>query len=271
MSIEKDALVHLELRTLQGFHIDGTDIPVRLVPKDMVLQSLESFLPQRKRFRGGFTTSYIADFAIYSAQFPGGKCFVDQAEMGARIYFDLGDIENPGHGQNRAHIKLEQTAPFAALLNLPNKQLSQKELAEWLEDWSQFFVGYSSSGEAITPGNVVASIRRVTIAAKKESTTEHRDFKAEKSGFESIEVRSEAELPAGIRFTCIPYHGLDQRSFELRLSVINGDSPRLVLRHVRFEESKEQMANEFSDKLSTALKSAGAEADIYLGEFSLLL
>lgn len=265
--IDKAALEHLENRSLQASEVPGTDIPVRLVPKDVSVQSLEKFLVNRKSYRGSFATHQITDFARYAATFAGGNCFVSPDTMSARIYFDLGSVEQPGHGQHVGNIQLDRTAPFTALINAQGKQLQQKELAEWLEDWSEFLVAFSSGGEPITTGNAVAAVRSITIAAKKEVQNNEQNFKSARTGFEEIEARSEVALPAGFRFSCVPYHGLEARSFELRMSVITGDSPRLVLRHVRFEESEEKMAAEFSTLLSTALKSSGAEAALYLGSF----
>lgn len=104
----------------------------------------------------------------------------------------------------------------------------------------------------------VASIRRITIAAKKEVTSSQDSFKGARTALEEIEAKSEEEMFAGFRFACHPYHGLNQRSFEIRMSILTGgDAPKLVL---RIEEAEEQMALEFAKLLGTALKSGGADA-----------
>lgn len=268
MTIEQAALQHIEQRALQASAIEGTSTPARLVPHDVKIQSLEGLMVNRSRYRGTFASHLIAEFASYAATFPGGATFVDQDKVSARAFFNLGTTEEPGHGDHYADVKLQATAPFLAFRAVVTKQLSQKALAEWMEEWAPYLTAFDGAGITLHFGQAVAAVRRITIGAKKEITTSQGDFSASRTGFEQIEARSEEQLPAGFRFESAPYHGLDSRSFELRLSVITGDEPRLVLRDVRFEEAQEAIAQEFADKLKTALKSAGAEADLFIGTFA---
>lgn len=270
MSLDKDALQFLETRALQAQAIDGTDIPVRMVPKEVAIQSLEPYLKNRVSYRGLYQTKSILDFARYSGKFSGGSCYVDQEKMAALQFFDLGSVAEPGHGKHRALIKLQETAAFTAVRKINGNTITQRDLAEWVEDWRAYIVPYLANGDAVDVPRAVASIRRITIAAKKEVVTNQENFKGSRTALEEIEAKSEQEMFAGLRFKCIPYHGLDERSFELRLSIMTGgDEPRLVLRLVRIEEAEEAMAQEFAEKLNTALKSGGAESDIYLGSFEL--
>ncbi len=267
MSMQIEALAWLEQRALQAQETAGLSVPVRLLPKDVSAHSLEKFQAHRARFRGAFSTSAIADFVRYAGKYSGGSCFIDQEKMSARAIFDLGDLQQPGHGDHRATLTLQRTAPFTALLQIEGKQTEQKSLAEWMEDWKDYLIAFTADGEAIDAKKAVAAIRRITIAAAKEVTSTQDDFKGTRSALEQVEARSDNGLPAGFRFICTPFHGLDQRSFELRLGVITSDTPKLVLRGVRFEEARELMAQEFADKLDTGLKSGGADADVYVGTF----
>ena len=170
-TIDKTALEHLEQRTLQAHAIEGTAIPARLVPKDVVIKSLEHLMPHRASYRGGFVTHLIHDFATYASEWPAGRCFVDQEHMSARIYFDLGTVETPGHGEHHGNIQLQRTAPFVAFRNMAGDTHTQKALAEWLEDWAAYLVAFDSTGEVLNIGAAINAVRRITIAAKKESTT----------------------------------------------------------------------------------------------------
>jgi hypothetical protein len=58
--------------------------------------------------------------------------------MTARSVFNIGTLDNPGHADNVASITLKKTAPFRALLQIDGRRLKQKQIAEWLEDWSDY-------------------------------------------------------------------------------------------------------------------------------------
>ncbi|STF30642.1 CPS-53 (KpLE1) prophage protein [Escherichia coli] len=55
-------------------------------------------------------------------------------------------------------------------------------------------------------------------------------------------------------FKCVPFEGLKERPFKLRLSIITGDRPVLVLRIIQLEAVQEDMANEFRDLLVEKFK-----------------
>ncbi|EIS9346266.1 DUF2303 family protein, partial [Escherichia coli] len=65
---------------------------------------------------------------------------------------------------------------------------------------------------------------------------------------------------------CIPYEGLGNREFTLRLSILTSEQPVLVLRIVRVEAAEEEIAKEFRD----LLKERFEEEDIltFIGTFS---
>ena len=51
------------------------------------------------------------------------------------------------------------------------------------------------------------------------------------------------KIPATILFTCNPYHGLDDREFVVRVSILTGgDKPKISLRIVKLEANEEDMA-----------------------------
>ncbi|ENE9728944.1 DUF2303 family protein, partial [Escherichia coli] len=64
----------------------------------------------------------------------------------------------------------------------------------------------------------------------------------------------------------IPYEGLGNREFTLRLSILTSEQPVLVLRIVRVEAAEEEIAKEFRD----LLKERFEEEDIltFIGTFS---
>lgn len=69
--------------------------------------------------------------------------------MLARSIFNIGTLDNPGHADNVASIKLKKTAPFRALLSINGDHLNQKQIAEWLEDWSDYLTAFDADGNTM--------------------------------------------------------------------------------------------------------------------------
>ncbi len=61
-------------------------------------------------------------------------------------------------------------------------------------------------------------------------------------------------MPVAFDAKCVPFEGLKERPFKLRLSIITGNSPVLVLRIIQLEAVQEEMANEFRDLLVEKFK-----------------
>ncbi|EFA1376509.1 DUF2303 family protein, partial [Escherichia coli] len=145
------------------------------------------------------------------------------------------------------------------------KQL-QKSLAEWLEDWADFLTAYDSDGNVLDIKQAISAVRRLTIDAKRSAEYEEQNFSGSRSVMESVEAKSKEIMPATFRFECIPYEGLGNREFTLRLSILTSEQPVLVLRIVRVEAAEEEIAKEFRD----LLKERFEEEDIltFIGTFS---
>lgn len=246
------------------------------LPENVKVESLERFMPNRRRYRGNMATTQIDQFAEYTnttaAETLEGQdaltvpCFVDPENMTAKVFFDLGTVEKPGHGDHTAQLDLPKTAAFQELLGKNGRPLDQKELAEWLEDWAPQLTVTAENGEPLNLPAAVGAVRRITIGATAESTNEESTFGGRRSSMSEIEAKNRDTLPAFIEFTCEPYHGLDERTFRLRVSLITGEKPRLVMRIVRLEHHQEEMAKEFREHLVHSLD--GNLVDTFVGKFS---
>ncbi|WP_286801357.1 DUF2303 family protein, partial [Marinobacter sp. UBA2498] len=185
--------------------------------------------------------------------------------MTAKVFFDLGTVEFPGHADFTARLNLPKTAAFEELLGKNGRALDQKELAEWLEDWAPQLKVTSETGEPLNLAAAVGAVRRITIGAKSESSSEERTFGGRRSVMSEVEAQNKDTLPAFVEFTCEPYHGLQERTFRLRVSLITSEKPRLVMRIVRLEHHQEEMAKEFREHLEHALD--GNLVDTFVGKF----
>lgn len=248
---------------------EATERTAVAVPQDVQIADLEHFMSQRRRFRGQMATGVIGEFANYvNGRVTGApiQCFVDADSMSAEAFFDLGDTDSPGHAAHRALLKLPKTSDYNELLgNAAGAQWGQKALAEWIEDWADCITLIGGDGEELLRGSAIAAVRRITIGAKAESTSEEQSFGARRSSMSEVEAKHQDTLPAFIRFECIPFQGLPERTFTLRVSLLTGgESPKFSLRLIRHEQHLEEMTVQFQEIL---LKELDEAVTTFVGTF----
>ncbi|MFV7497262.1 YfdQ family protein [Klebsiella michiganensis] len=257
---------------LSGYHledINGLACPTVLRPENTSVESLERFSLERFRFRGAMDTTSIDDFVRYSVSYAQeeekARCFIDADNMLARSIFNIGTLDKPGHADNVASIKLKKTAPFRALLAINGDHLNQKQIAEWLEDWSDYLLAFDAGGNTMTIAQAAQAVRRVTIQQATQADHEDSDFIGKKSLMQSIEASSKEVMPVAFEFKCVPYEGLGERRFSLRNSLLKSSDPVFVLRIVQLEAQEEAIANEFRDLLVG--KFDGKPVETFIGNF----
>lgn len=267
-----DAIQEIKKLVLSGYHLNdihGTACPTALLPESIRIQSLENFSLERFRFRGTMDTTSIDDFVRYSTGYASknepARCFIDADNMTARSVFNIGTLEEPGHADNVAAITLKQTAPFRALLAINGDRLKQKQIAEWLEDWSDYLLAFDADGNTLQISQAAQAVRRITIQQATQQDHEDGDFSGKKSLMQSIEASSKDVMPVAFEFKCVPYEGLGERAFSLRNSLLTGDEPRFVVRIVQLETQEEAIANEFRNLLIG--KFDGVPVETFIGKF----
>ena len=248
--------------------LSSVDCPVAVVPENVNVESLERFSLERYRFRGKLQTFSVEDFSRYATGYAaeGSRCFINADEMRAVALFNLGTLDNPGHADNSAVLSLKKTAPFAALLGINGDRNNQKDLAEWLEDWANYLIGFDAGGAVIDAKKASAAVRKITIESNQSADFEDNDFSGKRSLMESVEARTKDIMPVAFEFKCVPFEGLAERPFKMRLSIITGDRPVLVLRIVQLETQQEAMAAEFRDLLVE--KFEGSDVETFIGTFN---
>jgi uncharacterized protein YfdQ (DUF2303 family) len=232
--------------------------------------SLEPFAAVRSRFRGTMSTPSFDDFVAYVKDVADNEVggvvptFVDVDAMAATTFFNLGDFEDPGHADWRAKLNLKPTAAFSALCDIDGKKLSQKALAEWLEDWNDFVSAEYEAGDGDLK-RAITAIRKLTIDTRGSTTHGVTATSTQRSALEEIEAKAD-NLPVGFSWVCEPYVGLKQRIFRVALSVLTGGTePQLVLRWVRREAVIEDIAKEFKTTLQERLDGS---AEVSVGTFA---
>jgi uncharacterized protein YfdQ (DUF2303 family) len=180
---------------------------------------------------------------------------------------NLGNPEHgPGHADNKAVLSLKSLAAYDALRKVANGQAqTQTAVAEWMEDWQDLIKCYSESGEidegasrGVTTAKGIAAVRAITIEAARKVESEEGQLSASRSAFESVKASSKHALPTHIYFKTVPYVGLAERTFVLRLGILTtGDKTSIVLRPVKMEEHQQEMAEEFAGIVAKSLEMTG--------------
>lgn len=242
-----------------------THIPAFIAGENVV--SLEHLQAGRSRFRGNFTSYSLESFADYvKANGGGASGFVDAEKMAAKVFFNLGSKDGPGHGDWAATLKLKPTPEYAAMLAINGKKIEQRAMVEWIEDWAAFIQPIDASGALIPPSKALTAIRKLTIKATSEATHQDKDFGARRSAIEDVEATADEGIPYAISYAVTPYTGLSKRTFTLRLGVLTGgDKPYLVLRPIALESAVDAIADEFRRVLGARI---GDASTLHIGNFT---
>jgi uncharacterized protein YfdQ (DUF2303 family) len=185
--------------------------------------------------------------------------------MNAETFFDLGTEEQPLHQRHKSRLQLDKTAAFKALLRINGDRLSQKEAANFVEDWADNIVVLSKDGGEMTIAQASKQLREITIEQVSAIDSKVDDFGESMSSMERIEAKNQERIPATIEFACEPYHGLGLRAFTVRVSILTGGSkPEISLRIIKLEAQEEDMAEEFKEILNKTFD--GCKLKTFIGE-----
>ncbi len=272
MSMDKSAIQQIqESANAPEFlsQLQKAGFPIAALPESYELHDLERFMPQRNQFRGVMETANIDEFIRYHEHYQteGNQCFIDANRMSAKTIFDLGTHSVPGHCLHRAELTLKATASYRALLAINEQQQKQRALAEWVEDYSEFLQVFSTTGELIDNAVASAAIRNMKFEVKAGRESNVDDFSQHQSEYESMAVRTKEEfpMPAVFKFTCEPFIGLDERTFEMRMSTIGNEI--LLLRIKKLEQHEEEMGEKFQNILTKSFVDEDIEIDTFIGSF----
>jgi len=156
---------------------------VSIVPKTAELKSLEPFDGAPRHFRACFKTVVLADFVKYINQHATNHTavFIDKSQASADVIFDMGSPENALWGKHRAYISLEQTPAYATLLSNNNRELSQQDFIDFLEDWAgavTFFYCTPQDTDGLPFAKVIGTLRKLKVSANSEKEQTVGNFSA---------------------------------------------------------------------------------------------
>ena len=274
MSVTPEAIKHIAKIShvpefLKQLEDANTQSQLVMIPEGFKVQDLESHQAHRNSLRGEFKTPVIAEFVNYAEKFPteSAKTFIDVETMSACTVFDLGDTEQAGHQRHKATLKLRKTAPFKVLLLRDGRQAEQREMAEWLEDNTEFLKAFDGNGEVIEMSKAIAAVRELSFEHKRGRESRVENFAEHQSEYESIatKTRDDLVLPAAFVFECIPYQGLESFRFELRVSIKGADTVNLRIKNL--EAKEEEIAQSFLDLLKQTFEEKELTQPLFIGEW----
>lgn len=247
-----------------------TFTPTLVLPSDQKIHSIEKFQAGRSRFRGALHTHSLLDFGNYvmrENEDITAAGFVNADDMSCSVYFNLGDIVAPGHGDHTATLTLKKTAAFKALERAASTTFAQKDLSDWIEDWAPNLKALDPNDAYVDLRRAAAAIRSISIEQARKSEHVVGDMSASRSAMDQIEAKSAEGLPAEFLFTTEPYEGLNTQTIRLRVAVLTGgDKPALRLRWIGEDQLREDLAQEFKDVVQ---KEVGRAATLTIGSFNL--
>lgn len=255
---EATAIAELGVQAAKANRLD-THTPAIVLPEGCRVESLEIFGPLRTRLRAAFSTRDLVDFGRYvnqrAEQHPQGspQAFIDPDKMACTAVFNIGDASAPGHADDVAMLQLAPSAAYAEVRRIDSVRFSQKDLAEWLDDWQHMLSPFYGSPDSETAPEVkgtalrraIRAVRAIEIKEGATTVTHVGNLHNSASALSSIEARSEHELPNGFVATVEPYPGFQIRELRLDLAVGTESPPRLRLRIARKERLVEELALEF--------------------------
>lgn len=262
-AIDRIGELHTAAASPLDSYIGGAAIAL---PGTMKVHDLEKFMPDRRRFRGKMMTDSIDAFCEYVKDQGAADVFIEADAMRATAFFDMGSIAAPGHCEHTATIKLQRTAPFSSIIRINEEAKTQRELAEWVEDWRRHLSCFDQDSADLHTQKALASIRKMTVETARKLESDQQNMGHKLSAMEQIDVRSDGAQLGGVIFTCKPYTGFQSRDFTMPLSALTGgDNIKLKLRIQEFDAIEEEIAEEFRSKVETAL--ADDDFKIWQGSF----
>lgn len=264
------ALVDTILKTAAPKHVETAEYPTVAVPSGTALVSLEPYQATRNRFRGTFRTSLVADFAKYlgarliAAPLTDPHIFVDAAQARAVAFFNMADR---GHCDDRAELSLPWTEAYKAYASLEARKFTQRQLVEWLEDWSHCLQA-SRDDVPMSISAAIASVRRIEVKSDRNSTSQVGEFGGRQSSLEAVEAAAQGGMtPTAFAMRFRPCEELAEVTVQLRLSIgVDAEGkPSLMLRSIGHSATVERIAENFEAVVRDNLIGA---AKVFRGTFT---
>jgi uncharacterized protein YfdQ (DUF2303 family) len=228
-----------------------------VIPQGQSLVRLEQFKMTPDHFRATFKTNIVSEFIAYvnAHGTADSGIFIDQNTSKALAIIDLGDHQNPQWGKHKAEITLKNQPDYDALLGKQHQWLDQQAFIDFAEDWPENIVFFDADDNALNLKEAVKTLRKLKVNFNSENEQTVNNFSASRSALESIEIKAgNDDLPSGFIFNTIPHDGFSAVELVAQLRSKTVDkSVKLQYRIARLDQVKDEIANEFRDKITTGI------------------
>ncbi|MBV2138550.1 MAG: YfdQ family protein [Candidatus Thiodiazotropha sp. (ex Ctena orbiculata)] len=238
------------------------------LPDKTSIQDLTQYTPKKRWFSGRFTTSSIKAFCEYVEENNISKTalFISMRQMAATAYFNMFlTNDEPGRRDHLAVLDMQPTVEMDAIINLCSGNcMSQRDLAEWMEEWSDIITPVDKNGEPIDIKAAIQAVRGMTVEASRSINHEVGDMSESKSTMEKIDAKGKQVTTAGFVTDINPYDELPEKRIEVRFSVITSQdsvkfSARLLQKERLDEDLRVDLRNDLLSKINIS--------QIHLGDF----
>lgn len=265
--LSKDALQYLQAQNVVLDVLrNGVDAPFAAVPPGYTLESLAAFRVNADHFEETYQTNDIESFAEYCTEYMAERVFIKAESMTADVVFDSGTPDSPLHRKHKAKLVLKRTPLYNAVTSMDaRREISQRDLADWMQDWRNEIMPFDGNGDAIEVRRAVQAIRNFSIQETKKSDHVEETLKASRSAFASIEATSNNSLPDIIVAKGEPYLGLPPIDMTLRVKYLLDDPPEFRLTLVRPDVLEQEIARSFVAVLRQTFTTDGLTPAYYMG------
>jgi uncharacterized protein YfdQ (DUF2303 family) len=265
------------LKAINGYLVDK-DNDVIALPEGSSLHDLTQFDSVKRWFTGRYKTTSLEGFLGYVNDNIKNGCseiFISVEDMSACAIFDLYTIEKaPARAEHQALLKMKATPEYQAIKDLcggvkhsvRDDKLSQREMAEWMEEWREFITPVDSSDKEINIARAINAIRGMTVEASRKMESSVGDMSESRSTLDRIDAKGKEVTVAGfIAEDIYCYSDLQPKTLKVKFSIIT-DAEKIAFkaRMLLQDKVKEELGQDLADKINASINID----DIYLGDFN---
>jgi uncharacterized protein YfdQ (DUF2303 family) len=258
-----------ELAAANSCDLTEQHIPAIVTPSGCDIKSLEHLMERPAHQRVHYTTERLEDFCVYvkeeSLSEGNTAVFVAPDGSGAEGIIDFGMHDTPLWGHHKAALAMHHSPEYAGLLAACARDLDQRALVDWLEDWSHTVQPLMNDETALSIPQAIQMIRKVDLKATANKTSDIGNFAEGRSTMEQIEAKcGDGAPPAVFGVTCQPYPHTRTRTIRARLSLkTSAGAPMFRLRIIGKEALEKEIAEEVELEIKTRLD--GSDVRLFVG------
>jgi uncharacterized protein YfdQ (DUF2303 family) len=215
-------LMEMNARTLE---VEG--VPHVVVPDGCRLQSLESLNPAPQRIKASPAFANVDGFVDYVGEFAreGSRIFVDKKHWRFTTVFDAHAPGQPSWCDHSASLTMELSHEWKQLLSVNGKKMAPQELAEYIEENLEYFIGPVEGAELLT----MAQNLKLDLKGDLNIAT------STQSGLRELIIRDDSVVKgqSGEKTMAFP------EKVELAMRIFDHDSTYKVTAYLRYRASKD--------------------------------